>query len=56
MAKSRSNVDGIMRGFRVEAKSARMGRAYRSRENLYSDKIAIWEKKFVRFLSKPQAL
>ena len=33
------------KGTLSEAKSSRRGRAYRSREDLYSDKIAIEEKK-----------
>ena len=39
-----------------EAKSARRGRAYRSREDLYSDKFAIWEKKYVRSLAETASL
>ena len=37
-----------------EAKSSRRGRAYRSREDLYSDKIAIGEKKSLSAFSPKQ--
>ena len=44
------------KGTLSEAKSSRRGRAYRSREDLYSDKIAIGEKKVCPFFApKPQA-
>ena len=40
------------KGTLSEAKRACRGRAYRSREDLYSDKIAIWEKKVCSLLGQ----